>query len=289
MTVDTLLATAWDDHGDRPHEVADRLAGSLWMVESPEQIPPFARLLTHVLGEHLGQWQRGIGLLEALRDLPAFDGGAVDGVITRAVATLRYASGDAAALMSLSLQDRVAALAGAAAALAGRSEFKSALAAYSEAVQLASTGLPPGSSAVRSLAVGGNNLALALEQKEDRDSSEALGMITAATASLKYWKQAGTWVEEERAEYRLTRSLLRAGKSEDAIQSARRCIDVCESNNATVFEQFFGYAVLALSQRAAGDFGAFEASRRLALALFERIPDDKRKWCESELKELGAI
>jgi len=114
-------------------------------------------------------------------------------------------------------------------------------------------------------------------------------MITAAAASLKYWKQAGTWVEEERAEYRLTRSLLRAGKSEDAIQSARRCIDVCESNNATVFEQFFGYAVLALSQRAAGDFGAFEASRRLALALFERIPDDKRKWCESELKELGAI
>jgi len=58
--------------------------------------------------------------------------------------------------MSLSLQDRVAALAGAAAALAGRSEFKSALAGYSEAVQLASTGLPPGSSAVRSLAVGGN-------------------------------------------------------------------------------------------------------------------------------------
>jgi len=67
MTVDTLLATAWDDHGDRPHDVAARLAGSLWMVDSPEQIPPFAHLLTHVLGEHLGQWQRGIGLLEALR------------------------------------------------------------------------------------------------------------------------------------------------------------------------------------------------------------------------------
>src|SRR5271154_2469369 len=49
-----------------------------------EHIPPFARLLTHVFGEHLGQWRRGIDLLESMRRLPAFDGrAATAGALTR--------------------------------------------------------------------------------------------------------------------------------------------------------------------------------------------------------------
>ena len=73
-------------------------------------------------------------------------------------------------------------------------------------------GLPPESPAIRALAVGGNNLAAALEAKTDRDPTETRGMIDAAEGGLKYWKQAGTWLEEERAEYRLARSLLQAGE-----------------------------------------------------------------------------
>ena len=288
MTFDAFLETAWSDHADRPQEVADRLAASLHVVRAPEHIPPFARLLTHVFGEHLGQWHRGTDLLESLRSLPAYDGGgAVTGALTRSIATLRYASGDNSALASLSPEDRVSVLATAAAAFSGRNEFRRALAAYSEAVRLANAGLPSGSPAIRALAIGGNNLAAALEEKAHRDAAETKGMIAAAESALKYWKSAGTWLEEERAEYRLTRSLMQAGESRAAIQSAERCIHVCRLNDAPAVEQFFGYAALALAQQASGDAGSFEVSRKHALHQFEKVPREERHWCASDRKELG--
>ena len=288
MTFDAFLEAAWNDHGDHPQEVADRLAASLALVEAPEHIPAFARLLTHVFGEHLGQWRRGIDLLNAMRSLPAFDGSAATAdALTRCVATLSYAGGDRSALMSLATEDRAYVLAAAASVFTARNEFKLALAAYTEALQLAHCGLPLESPAIRALAVGGNNLAAALEEKKDRDTAETDGMIVAANGGLTYWKLAGTWLEEERAEYRLTRSLLQAGKPHAAIQSAARCIDVCKLNNAPAFEQFFGYAVLALSQRETGDTQSFEASRKYALALLEQVPQDEKKWCEPEVDELN--
>jgi hypothetical protein len=288
MNFDAFLETAWSDHGDRPQEVADRLASSLHLVEAPEHIPPFARLLTHVYGEHLGQWSRGIDLLEAMRALPGFDGSEVaEGVLSRNIATLRYAGGDAAALTSLDVADRAFVLASAAAAFAGRGEHMRGVAAYSEALRLANSGLPPGSAAVRALAIGGNNLATALEEKKDRDAAETEGMLVAAQGGLTYWKQAGTWLEEERAEYRLTRSQLQARRAKDAIESARRCVDVCERNDAPAIETFFGYVVLALAQRADGDATAFAASRQRALALLERVPEDEKRYCQSDLADLG--
>jgi len=288
MNFDAFLETAWSDHGDRPQEVADQLASSLHLVEAPEHIPPFARLLTHVYGEHLGQWSRGIDLLEAMRALPGFDGSEVaEGVLSRNIATLRYAGGDAAALTSLDVADRAFVLASAAAAFAGRGEHMRGVAAYSEALRLANSGLPPGSAAVRALAIGGNNLATALEEKKDRDAAETEGMLVAAQGGLTYWKQAGTWLEEERAEYRLTRSQLQARRAKDAIESARRCVDVCERNDAPAIETFFGYVVLALAQRADGDATAFAASRQRALALLEQVPEDEKRYCQSDLADLG--
>jgi hypothetical protein len=290
MTFAAFLETAWNDHGDRPQEVADRLAASLSIVEAPENIPPFARLVTHVYGEHLGQWHGGIELLDSLRGLPAFDGSAaVAGALARNVATLRFVGGDSSVLAPLPTETRVEVLATAASAFAGRKDFSRAIAAYEEALRLAHTGLPAKSPAIRALAVGGNNLAAALEEKMDRNISETEGMVLAANGGLRYWKEAGTWLEEERAEYRLARSLLQAGNPAAAIQSAWRCLDICKQNDAPAFEQFCGYAVLALAQRAAGDADLFEESRTHAMAIFGQLPDNEKLWCKSEVDELGGF
>ena len=288
MTFDAFLETAWNDHGDRPQEVADRLASSLHVVQAAEHIPPFARLVMHVYGEHLGLWDRGIAVLESLRRLPASAGSAAAGAtLDRNIATLRYAGGDTTVLESLSAEDRISVLALAASAFSGRNGMKRAIAAYAEALALAEAGLPPQSPALRALAVGGNNLAAALEEKKDRNDAETEGMLVAAYGGLRYWKQAGTWLEEERAEYRLTRSLLRAGRATEAIESAKRCVDVCVRNDAPAIETFFGCVVLALAQRADGDATAFTASRQRALALLERVPEDEKQWCQADLAELG--
>jgi hypothetical protein len=289
MTFDAFLDTAWDDHGDHPQEVADRLAASLPVVTSAEHVPPFVRIVTHVYGEHLGQWDRGIALLESLRRVPAFDGSAAAaGALDRNIAMLRYAGGDAPVLEALSTEDRISVLALAASAFSGQNGMKRAIATYTEALALAEPGLPPQSPALRALAVGGNNLAAALEEKKDRDAAETAGMVVAANGGLTYWKLAGTWLEEERAEYRLTRSLLQAGRPRDAVASAQRCIDVCTRNDAPAIETFFGCVVLALAQRASGDTNAFTASRQQALALYEKVPADEQRWCQSDLAELQS-
>jgi len=167
MTFDAFLETAWNDHGDRPQEVADRLASSLHVVETAEHIAPFARLVMHVFGEHLGQWDRGIALLESLRRLPASAGSAAAAsALDRNVATLRYAGGDATVLEALSTEDRISVLALAASAFSGRNGMKRAIATYAEALALAQAGLPPQSPALRALAVGGNNLATTRRRKE---------------------------------------------------------------------------------------------------------------------------
>jgi hypothetical protein len=113
-------------------------------------------------------------------------------------------------------------------------------------------------------------------------------MIAAAECGLASWKQAGTWLEEERAEYRLARSLLQAGQPEPAIQSATRCIEICKANDAPPFEQFFGYSALALAQRAAANIDAFEAARDHARYLFDLVPENERPACESDLAELAT-
>lgn len=287
MTFDAFLEAAWDDHGDRPTEVAERLAASLQILESPAQIAPFAQLATHVYGEHLGRWQDGIRLLESLRGLPVFDGApALAGALDRGIATLGYAAGDHAALASLCADDRAAVLASASSAFAGRGEFRRAIAAYAEALACARADLPSTSPAARALAVGGNNLAASLEQKPDRAPRETQAMVAAAERALVYWKLAGTWLEEERAQYRIARSQLQAGDAASAVQSARRCLHICECNKAPAVERVCAHAVHAAAQREAGDVAAFEASCNHALALFGLLPPEARQGCETEVEEL---
>ncbi|HSH90545.1 MAG TPA: hypothetical protein VK996_11220 [Ramlibacter sp.] len=287
MTYDDFLNAAWADHGDRPEEVADRLPGAVALMTAPGNVASFASLVTHVLGEHLGQWQRAIDLLQSVRTSPVFEAGSAgDASLNRNIAALGFAAGDTAALESLSSEDRACALAVAASAFAGRTEFKRAIAAYSDATAVARRGLPEKSPALRALAIGGNNLAAALEEKKDRDAAETEGMIAAAEGGLEYWKQAGTWLETERAEYRLARSQLQAGKSQAAVDSAKRCVEVCEANNAPAFEKFFAFAVLAMAHRAADDRKSFAESRERALRELEQVPEEEKQWCESDLKEI---
>jgi hypothetical protein len=288
MTFDEFIEAAWNDHADRPGEVADRLAASVGIVATPSDIVAFARLATHVYGEHLGEWERGIALLDSLRRLAAWDGSeAPAAAVDRGIAVLRYAGGDGAVLDALSHDDRIAVLAGASSAFAGRMDFRRALSSLTAATSLAGKGLREGSPAIRSLAIGGNNLAAALEEKRDRDAAETAGMVMAAECGLKYWKLAGTWLEEERALHRLARSLLCAGQYGVAARHAQRCIDVCKLHDAPPFELFFGYAALAAAAREGGDRAAFEASRSTALALYERIGADERPWCEAEVAALA--
>src|SRR6478752_570817 len=227
MSFDAFLKDRWDEHGDRPEDVAELLSVSTHLVESAEQVAPYARLVTHVYGEHLGLWESGVELLESLRQLPVTHVAAGTRGVAVGIATLRYAGGNPAALDTLSTDDAISALATASSALIARGEASRAIESYTMAVRAARAAPDLAAPAIRALASGGNNLASALEEKSLRTDYETQRMLTAAEAALQYWKQAGTWLEEERAEYRLAMSLLQASDATAAMQSAQRCADVC--------------------------------------------------------------
>jgi hypothetical protein len=287
MNIESFIEEAWKDHADRTEEVAARLAGAVPMVQSPVHVARFAAIVTHVYGEHLARWEAGVDLLQSLRPV-ALTGAesAASRAVDRSIATLRYSANAKPALANLSIEDQAAVLATSASTLAARREHGRAIDAYAAALQLAAPGLPTASPAIRALAVAGNNLAASLEEKTDRDPQETRGMVAAAEGGLKYWQAAGTWLEHERAEYRLAKSLLQAGASAQAVMAARRCVDICEANDAPAFERFFGCAVLALAERRDGNHSAFEAARLRALEQYAMIVPDEAPWCESDRREL---
>lgn len=285
MTFDDFITTAWADHGDQPLAVAERLSHSPQLAQTASQIQAFTRLITHVYGEHLADWDAGIALLQSLPRL-AGEPAAVS-AIAAGTATLKYGRGDQDALASLTPLEQTITLATASSLFAAQQKLAKAIDSYSQALMTCTQhiALPDQTPAHRALAVGGNNLAGVLEEKPLRSDAETAAMLLAAQSALKYWKLAGTWLETERAEYRLCRSNLQAGLKEEAVQAARRCLEICTQNNAPAFELFFAHAVLAIAQKDQND--AFELHRAAAIACLEQVPADEQHWCEAELKELN--
>ncbi|MEP7207087.1 MAG: hypothetical protein ABI920_09125 [Casimicrobiaceae bacterium] len=290
MTFADFLATAWDDHAEHPREVADRLAGSLHLITSAEDAPAFARIVTHVYGEHLAAWNEGVALLASLAERPVcVDDRDARAMIARSTATLRHGNRDAHALDGLPTDDLVWALATAASALAAQGQWPRALADFEAALACVPPGLDPVSAAPRALAVAGNNLAVALEEKPDRSAAETVVMVLAARVGVTYWTLAGTWLEAERAHYRLARSLLQAGDMVAARESAARCAAICAEHDAPAMERFLAECVVAISARCAGDDAAFAAARERARDWHARVAAEEAPWCATDLAELEAV
>lgn len=287
MALEAFIEAAWNDHADDPEGVAARLAAALPRASSGEDAAALARIIAHVFGEHLGRWDDGVALLRSLPCVESGDAAPAAQAIARGVAMLRWAGGDETALDASSREDRTAVLASAAAALAGRQAFKRALGAYAQALEIGARAAEENRSVARALAVGGNNLAAALEEKPDRDEDETYGMVTAAEGGLRFWKLAGGWLEEERAHYRLARALLAAGRPTEALRHAARCVEVCANNHAPPLEQFLAHALLSRARRAVGDEGGAQAARRQALDAYEQVDPDQRAWCQPDVRELG--
>lgn len=286
---DQFIQQAWQDHADDAPGVAQRLRQSLEHVDRAERVAPYARLVSHVFGEHLGDWSAGVEVMDALRARPGADDAAAALPLARYDAGLRVARGDAGALDTLPVDERIAVQGIVSSAFSNLGRFDQAVAAYDDALALAAPGLPDGSPALRALAVGGNNLAASLEELPARSAALDAAMLRAAEGGLVYWRRAGTWLEEERAEHRFATCLLAAGQADAAAAHASACLGICERHAAPPFERFFGWVVLARAQQASGDADAAAASAAQARAAYAQVAQDERQWCEAELAQLDAL
>jgi hypothetical protein len=290
MSFDQFLQTAWKEHADDAEAVASRFAEGIALLEKPEQVPAFARLVLHVEGEHLGRWQKGRDLLTALRASPHFSGQEAESALRRGEAVLMACERGSLPSEGLTPSERVRALATAASSLSAHAQGERAEAFFRQALQLSGK-LPKEDPANRDLAIASNNLALALEERKNRAFRDTELMLMAAHAARKFWEISGTWLEVERAEYRLARSFLAAGKPHDALRHAETCLEVCSAHDAAAIELFFAQEAMALALFGAGQEELAANAVGRAGELFARLPEEEKPWCReplSHLEKLGA-
>ena len=151
------------------------------------------------------------------------------------------------------------------------------------------SGLPDDDPMHRAVAVASHNLACALEETTDRCADERALMILAAQASREHWERAGTWLEVERAEYRLAMTWLQAGDLAQARRHAQACLDIVAANDGAALERLFGWEALGLVERAAGHTAGHAHALAMARAPFTELSADDQGWCAGSIEKLAAF
>ena len=289
MDFNAFIDAAWADHAADARAVALRLEEGMVLAADEAQLARLANLAHHVHGEHLGEWHKGVLFLQRLTSLPPFVAEGESGqAVRRCVASLSLCERADFDLDSLSLSDRIRVAAMAAANLAER-DTPRAMNAFQQALaQAEHSGLGAADAMNRALAVAGHNLACTLEEKPARSAAERELMILAAQTSRRYWERAGTWLEVERAEYRLAMSWLRAGDPAHARAHAQACLDIVAAHDGAALERFFGWEALGQVQRATANPSGWVQALAQARAAFAELDESDQAGCAASLDKLAA-
>lgn len=289
MDFKTFIDQAWNDHATDAAAVAKRLDDGIALVADESQLNQLMNLGQHVLGGHLGQWQQGVAFIERLSAVPAFEPAGPSGQArTRSVASLHLAAGDADGLDGLSASDRIRVVAMAASSLSERDTARAST-LLREALALAQRAdLPATDPMNRALAATGNNLACALEEKPNRSADERALMILAAQTARHHWAIVGTWLETERAEYRLANTWLQAGDLARAREHAQACLEIVTANDGPALERLFGWEALGLVERAAGNATGHARALARAREAFAELDEGDKAWCAASIDKLAA-
>jgi hypothetical protein len=288
-TFDAFLSRAWADHADHSEAVAERLRTQTPAPGKPAQLSALARLVVHLLGEHLGRFDDGRWRLAALAGHPLADAD-VQSTLRVGECSLTLAEGRDCPMNGFSAAERLRAEAGAAAICLGRRHTDRAL-AFIAAAREGLAALPQSMPADhRPLAVACNNMAWELHARgAARSAFDTAAMLDIAAASRDHWERAGTWLEVERAEYCLAMTHLNAGQLDAALRHAAQCLASCIAHDAPAYEHFFGHEALARVQQARGDAVAREHHVQAAEAAFDRLDADDQSACRATLDTLRAL
>ena len=288
MDFDTFIDQAWTDHATDAAAVAVRLqTEGLALLSDARQLSSMAQLAHHVFGSHLARWQDGIQFQQQLAALPYCAGNSAESqAIARNVSAMRLAGGLGDDRPVATVSDRIRLTAIAANNLAEHDAARAA-ALLEEALAMAETsGLPDSDPHHRALAVAGNNMAVTLEDKPMLSAEDRRLMILAAQTGRRHWAIAGTWLETERAEYRLAMSWLKAGDNAQARQHAQNCLQIVHANEDVALEAFFGWEALGVVERAAGNPSGLAHAVAQAEAAFARLAESDQGWCQASLDKL---
>jgi DNA-binding transcriptional MerR regulator len=143
----------------------------------------------------------------------------------------------------------------------------------------------------RRLAADCFNSTWTLIEKEGRTREDDDAMIHGAHASAYLWRDIGTAANRARGEWQCSRVYAILGRSEPALEHARRCLELVEASPAEMEEFDLPAAYEALA-RAHAVAGSLDESRRYAelgrVATAAIADEDDRKLMESDFATIVA-
>lgn len=280
MTFEEYLNDAWAAHLKQPAELLKNFKSNFSLISSGDEITSMGHLIAHVSGEHLGEWGKGIQLLQELREHPQVKD---EAALNRFIASLSLSDDRNFSIENFSDSDKVRILAMTASALAFQNDLDRSARYLAEAEEICQSKLDKKDPANRNLAVAGNNLACSLEEKETLTHDETYLMIHAAFCARKFWQIAGTWLEVERAEYRLAKSFLRADILDKAFFHAEKCLEIISAHGNDPLEVFFGMEVLAQVEKARNNHLGRDEAIKCMRESFEKLKPEDKVWCNETL------
>lgn len=284
-TLQDFVDQGWNEHVGDAVAVAMRLPQGLEAVDTEADLQALARLSFHVYGLHLGRWADALKFNAALARGPGYNAEGDSGALLRRQRTaLALAAGEGDARETLETSDRIAATALAAEAL-GLHDAARSQALLDEAVAAErAAALADDDPAVRALAAAGNNVSAHLEDQAARSPAQAALMVNAAIASRDGWARCGTWLQAERAEYRVASSCLTAGDAARALPHARACLATIDAQpEPQPFERFYACEVLARALRATGDTAGHAQALLQAREAFDALSPADQAACQATL------
>lgn len=289
MTFEEYLNEAWANHPTHSAELLKSFEDNLSLISSGissrNDASAMGHLIAHVCGEHLGEWKKGIQLLKVLREHSQLKDQAT---LDRFIAALSLGEDGSFSLRKFNDSDKVRIYAMTATALTSQNDVARAGLYLEEAERICRVILDKKDAAFRSLALAANNIACTLEEKSTSTEEEINLMIRAAYISRKLWEMSGTWVEVERAEYRLAKIFLKADILDLAYIHAENCLEIIANNGNDPLEYFFGLEAMALIENARkNSLGYYEAFRSMRATLAKINPED-REWCKNTLQKIAG-
>jgi hypothetical protein len=261
--LETLLRDGFAYHDAESERLARELEAAADEARaSPPNWPEYARFCVHTIGEHLGDWSRAAGAVDAV-----LAGAAPDDATAKAWANLalaRLLAGDVAGAAAAELAWLAAAPAGPVsaalelkfmlvAALVGTSRAAEAAPVYTAALGLART---LGDAApARAIAVASNNLASELVEQPSHTAAEDALMREAADAAHDFWRMCGDWTHDERARYLKALVANALGEPANAKRHADDALAIIAANSPRPIDQTFLTLARANARRRLGDDG----------------------------------
>jgi len=286
---DSFLARAWADHATRGEAVARRLRTRTPPPQTPSQLSALARLVVHLLGEHLGRFDDARWRLAALRTHSLADD-SVQSELRVGEATLNLGQGNDEAARRLSAAEVVRAESGAATLCLGRGQLDRALHFIDSAARRIAA-LPDAQPRDHQpLAVACNNMAWELQALGHlRGPAQTQAMLRIAAASREHWSRAGTWLHIERAEYCLALTHLSAGLHDDAWRHAGQCLAVCLHHRAPPLEHFYAHEAMARVHHARGEAAELAHHAQSMATAFNCLTADDQAGCRETLDAVQLL